>query len=73
MTRRRFARLSAAAASAFGRTVIAGSMNTITALTPQALNGLTYTFSSWSDGGAATHTIVAPSASQVYRATYAAT
>ena len=56
----------------FGRTVIVGSMNTITALTPQTLNGLIYTFASWSDGGAATHTIVAPSSSQVYRATYAA-
>ena len=56
----------------FGRTVIAGSLNTITAPTPQTLNGLAYTFSSWSDGGAATHTIVAPSASQVYRAMYAA-
>ena len=56
----------------FGRTVIAGSMNTITALTPQTLNGVPYTFSSWSDGGAATHTIVAPGTSRVYRATYAA-
>jgi glucose/arabinose dehydrogenase len=56
----------------FGRTVIVGSMNTITALTPQSLNGLSYVFSSWSDGGAATHTIVAPSSPQVYRATYAA-
>jgi hypothetical protein len=56
----------------FGRTVIVGSMNTITALTPQSLNGVSYLFSSWSDGGAATHTIVAPSSPQVYRATYAA-
>ena len=59
-------------ATPFGRTVIVGSMNTITALTPQSLGGLSYLFSSWSDGGAATHTIVAPSSPQAYRATYAA-
>ena len=31
-----------------------------------------YTFSSWSDGGAQTHTITAPSTAQSYTATYAA-
>jgi hypothetical protein len=32
-----------------------------------------YTFSSWSDGGAQTHTIVVPAAAQSYAATYSAT
>ncbi|MGH2967204.1 MAG: PQQ-dependent sugar dehydrogenase [Solirubrobacterales bacterium] len=43
----------------FTRTVILNSQNTISAPTPQALNGKTYDFQSWSVGGAATHSITA--------------
>jgi hypothetical protein len=39
--------------------VILNSQNTISAPTPQALNGKTYDFQSWSVGGAATHSITA--------------
>ena len=39
----------------------------------QTSGGNNYTFNSWSDGGAQTHTVTAPSASQSYTATYAVT
>jgi uncharacterized repeat protein (TIGR01451 family) len=55
----------------FTRTVIEGSTNSISAPSPQTLGGTTYTFASWSDGGAATHNIVASSAA-TYTATYQA-
>jgi glucose/arabinose dehydrogenase len=54
----------------FTRTVINGSTNTISAPTPQSLNGTQYVFSSWSDGGAQSHNITATT-SATYRATYA--
>ena len=60
---------SAAAATPFSRTVIRGSTNTVSAPSPQVLNGTTYVFSSWSDGGAQTHTISA-NAPATYTATY---
>jgi hypothetical protein len=47
-------RSTAGKVTPFVRTVIVGSMNTITALTPQSLNSVSYLFSSWSDGGNAT-------------------
>jgi hypothetical protein len=43
----------------FNRTVIQGSANGVAAPTPQTLASATYDFSSWSDGGAATHTLTA--------------
>ncbi len=43
----------------FTRTVIQGSVNSISAPSPQSLGGKTYTFGSWSDGGAGSHTITA--------------
>ena len=52
------------------RTVIVGSRNTITAPTPQTRGVKTYTFTSWSDGGAQTHDIIAPSTAQTYTATF---
>jgi uncharacterized repeat protein (TIGR01451 family) len=55
----------------FTRTVIQGSTNSISAPSPQTLGGTTYQWQSWSDGGAATHTIVA-NASATYTATYQA-
>jgi hypothetical protein len=46
------------AAAPFTRTVIRGYGNTVSAITPQTIRGnQTYLFSSWSDGGAQTHTI----------------
>lgn len=38
----------------------------------QTVGGVNYTFASWSDGGAQTHTIVAPAAAQTYTATFTA-
>jgi glucose/arabinose dehydrogenase len=55
----------------FTRTVITGSTNTISAPSPQTLNGAGYNFSSWSDGGAASHNITA-NTSTTYTATYTA-
>ncbi len=63
---------SSASVTPFVRTVIVKSSNSISASTPQTLGGKTYTFSSWSDGGAATHNVVAPLAAATYTATYAA-
>jgi glucose/arabinose dehydrogenase len=40
--------------------------------TPQAVNGVTYDFVSWSDGGAQTHTIVTPTTATTYTANFAA-
>jgi glucose/arabinose dehydrogenase len=59
------------AATPFTRTVIARSTNTISAPSPQTLNGNSYAFASWSDGGAQTHVITAVSAT-TYSATYLA-
>lgn len=52
------------------KTVIVNSQNSITALTPQTLNGTTYVFSSWSDGRAASHNIIAPASATTYTATF---
>jgi glucose/arabinose dehydrogenase len=61
------------AATPFQRTVIIGSQNSVSATSPQTLAGTTYSFASWSDGGAQTHTIVAPATNTTYTATYAST
>ncbi len=53
----------------FTRTVILDSVNTLSAPTPQTLNGRTYDFRSWSDGGAATHSFRAAT-SATYTARY---
>jgi hypothetical protein len=54
----------------FTRTVIVGSRNTIAAPLTQALNGTSYEFVSWSDGGAAQHDVIAPATAATYTATY---
>jgi NPCBM/NEW2 domain-containing protein len=56
----------------FTRTVIVGSLNSLSAPSPQTLGGTSYTFSSWSDGGGQTHNITAPASAATYTATYAA-
>jgi hypothetical protein len=54
----------------FSRTVIVGSTNTVSAVSPQTKGKQQYRFVSWSDGGAQTHTIVAPQAAATYTARY---
>jgi glucose/arabinose dehydrogenase len=54
----------------FTRTVIVGSTNTISAVSPQSKGKRTYTFVSWSDGGAQTHSIVAPATGTTYTARF---
>jgi len=57
----------------FTRTVIAGGSTTITAPTPQDVSGARYVFTSWSDGGAATHTVPVGTTNAAFTATYRAT
>jgi hypothetical protein len=54
----------------FTRTMIYASRNVLAAASPQVLNGRSYTFRSWNDGGARVHTI---SARDNVRTTYTAT
>jgi glucose/arabinose dehydrogenase len=56
----------------FTRTVIVGSTNTVSAVSPQPKGGKSYSFASWSDGGAQTHTIVAPATAATYTARFRA-
>ena len=49
---------------------VVGMIRTIGAPLTQTKDGLTYTFRSWSDGGAATHDIVAPASATTYTARY---
>jgi glucose/arabinose dehydrogenase/plastocyanin len=51
-------------------TVAVGSTNSVSAPTPQTLSGTSYSFASWSDGGAQSHNIVAPASPTTYTATY---
>ena len=59
----------ATAATPFSRTVIEGSRNTLSAPSPQNLQGR-WKWASWSDGGAQTHDVTAPSGTATYTATY---
>ena len=61
---------STSSTTAFTRTVIVGSRNTISAPSPQIRGNRVYVFSSWSDGGAQTHDIIAPATSAIYTADY---
>ncbi|HZC98723.1 MAG TPA: PQQ-dependent sugar dehydrogenase [Actinomycetes bacterium] len=54
----------------FIRRVIVGSANSVSAPWPQTLSGGTYAFSSWSDGGARNHTVIAPAAPKTYTARF---
>ena len=51
---------------------VAGITRSIGAPATQVLNGVTYQFVSWSDGGAATHSLNFPSSNRTYTATYRA-
>jgi glucose/arabinose dehydrogenase len=57
-------------AATFTRTVIVGSTNTISAVSPQTKGKQTYLFSSWSDGGTQTHPITAPATAATYTARF---
>jgi glucose/arabinose dehydrogenase len=57
------------ATTPFTRTVIAGGTTTIAAPSPQTLGPTTYTFGSWSDGGARTHNVT-PGSDTTYTATF---
>ena len=54
----------------FTERVIVGSSNSVSASSSQLLSGQEYAFSSWSDGGAQSHNIVAPVAPTTYRAVF---
>ena len=58
-------------ATPFTKTVIVGSSNTISAASPETLNGSAYWFDGWSDGGAQTHAIVAAASAATFLATFA--
>ena len=45
-------------------------LRTLEAVTPQTSGTTTYTFNSWSDGGAATHTIATPQVNTTYTAVF---
>lgn len=50
---------------------VVGVQRVIGVTSPQTLSGQTYSFVSWSDAGAATHTITTPSSDSTYTATFA--
>ena len=56
--------------TSFSRTVIVNSANSVSALLSQTKSKQTWTFDSWSDGGAQTHFIIAPSVATTYTARY---
>jgi glucose/arabinose dehydrogenase len=49
---------------------VVGMIRTIGAPSPQTINGRQFTFKSWTDGGAQTHTIVTPAANTTFTARY---
>ncbi len=49
---------------------VVGIVRTLGVASPQMLGGATYIFSSWSDGGAATHAISTPATNTTYTATF---
>ena len=57
-------------AATFTVTVIVGSTHTVSAVTPQTKGKFSYTFSNWSDGGAQSHTIIAPAENTTYTARF---
>jgi glucose/arabinose dehydrogenase len=57
------------ATAPFTKTVVKGSVNTLTAPATQTSGGQTYAFSSWSDGGARSHDVIA-NATMNFTATY---
>jgi glucose/arabinose dehydrogenase/PKD repeat protein len=64
---------SAAEPTPFSRTVIVGSTHSVSAPSTLTASQVPFAFASWSDGGNATHNLVAPPASATYTATYMST
>jgi glucose/arabinose dehydrogenase len=60
-------------AAPFGQTWVANSQVQLNAPPTQVLNGVGYVFTGWSDGGASTHMVNAPTSDRTYTATYTAT
>jgi hypothetical protein len=58
-------------ATPFTVTAISGSRVSVTAPSPQSSGGDTYAFESWSDGGAASHEVLAGPGSATYTSTFA--
>ena len=56
--------------ASFSRTVIVGSSNSISAVSPQTKGSKSYSFVSWSDGGTRTHNFVAPATATTYTARF---
>ena len=50
---------------------VVGMKRSLGAPSPQTSGGQSYAFSSWSDGGTATHTVTTPATPTAYRATFA--
>jgi glucose/arabinose dehydrogenase len=61
---------AAAVASPLTFTSVVGVNRSIGVAASQSLGGKSYAFTSWSDGGAATHTIAAPATGTTYTATF---
>jgi glucose/arabinose dehydrogenase len=61
---------SGSSPSPFSRTVIVGSVNSVSAPSPQTSGDTSYSFVSWSDGGPQTHNLTAPATNATYTATY---
>jgi len=61
---------SAVQTTPFTRTVIRGSDNTVSGITPQIYGRTPYVFAGWSDGGAQTHIVAAPTTAQTYTAAF---
>jgi glucose/arabinose dehydrogenase len=57
-------------AGPFVHELIVGTQTTIAAPPQQTVGGTTYTFESWSDGGAAAHALTAPASPATYTARY---
>jgi hypothetical protein len=55
----------------FDEPSVVGMRRSLGAPSPQTSGGQSYAFSSWSDGGAATHTVTTPATPTTYRATFA--
>lgn len=51
-------------------TAVVGMIRDIGAPSPQTIGGFTYTYRTWSDGGAATHEITVPAVSTTYTARF---
>ncbi|TFV73956.1 hypothetical protein E4P40_19910, partial [Blastococcus sp. CT_GayMR20] len=63
---------SRTAATPFTTTMIEGGTSSVSAPSPMTLNGTSYNFTSWSDGGGQSHNIVAGATAATYTATYTA-